>query len=107
MNAVHFDFTGAAVLVTGGTSGIGLAVAATFAGAGADVTVTGTRPAAADYGTDLRRFRFLRLDTTDPDSVDAWPQPSTASTCWSTTPAPTSPAVVTSGTPTGSGPPWP
>ena len=33
-NAVTFDFSGAAVLVTGGTSGIGHAVATAFAVAG-------------------------------------------------------------------------
>lgn len=32
MNTVNFDFTGATVLVTGGTSGIGNAIAAAFAG---------------------------------------------------------------------------
>ena len=36
MNQVSFDFTGTAVLVTGGTSGIGHAIATTFADAGAD-----------------------------------------------------------------------
>ena len=34
-NGVTFDFSGAAVLVTGGTSGIGHAVATAFADAGA------------------------------------------------------------------------
>jgi NAD(P)-dependent dehydrogenase (short-subunit alcohol dehydrogenase family) len=71
VNAVTFDFSGAAVLVTGGTSGIGHAVASTFADAGADVTVTGTRGSASDYDTDLGRFDYRRLETTDPDSIDA------------------------------------
>ena len=43
MNSLTFDFTGTKVLVTGGTSGIGNAIAAEFAKAGAAVTVTGTR----------------------------------------------------------------
>lgn len=43
MNTVHFDFTDAQVLVTGGTSGIGNAIATAFADSGATVTVTGTR----------------------------------------------------------------
>ncbi len=54
MNSLTFDFTGANVLVTGGTSGIGNAIAAEFAKAGASVTVTGTRASADDYPeTDL------------------------------------------------------
>ncbi|GAB4594571.1 hypothetical protein MOKP4_08890 [Mycobacterium avium subsp. hominissuis] len=53
MNTVHFDFTDARVLVTGGTSGIGNAIATAFADSGAAVTVTGTRAAATDY-PDIR-----------------------------------------------------
>ncbi len=71
VNTATFDFTGAAVLVTGGTSGIGHAVATTFADAGADVTITGTRPAADEYDTELepvhlpaaRRHRSQRRST--------------------------------------------
>jgi NAD(P)-dependent dehydrogenase (short-subunit alcohol dehydrogenase family) len=70
-NRAGFDFTGAAVLVTGGTSGIGHAVATTFADAGAEVTVTGTRRAAGDYDTDLARFAYHQLQSTDPASIDA------------------------------------
>ena len=40
MNSISFDFSGTAVLVTGGTSGIGHAIATAFADAGAEVTVT-------------------------------------------------------------------
>ncbi|MCU0311842.1 MAG: SDR family oxidoreductase [Acidimicrobiales bacterium] len=69
-NAVRFDFTGASVLVTGGTSGIGHAVAAAFADAGATVTVTGTRPSADDYDTDLSAFTFRRLEMRDAAAVD-------------------------------------
>lgn len=63
MNRAAFDFSGAAVLVTGGTSGIGHAIASAFAAAGASVTVTGTRPDASAYGTDLQGldYRSLRL----------------------------------------------
>ena len=50
---VRFDFAGVRALITSGTSGIGLATAALFRDAGADVTVTGTRTGAADYDTDL------------------------------------------------------
>lgn len=53
-----FDFTDARVLVTGGTSGIGYAIASGFADAGAEVVVTGTRGAASDYKTDLQAFEY-------------------------------------------------
>ena len=68
---VAFDFAGALVLVTGGTSGIGHAVATAFAAAGADVTVTGTRSGRGDYETDLAGFGYHQLDVADPASVDA------------------------------------
>jgi NAD(P)-dependent dehydrogenase (short-subunit alcohol dehydrogenase family) len=64
---VRFDYSGFRVIVTGGTSGIGLATAQAFAEAGADVTVTGTRTDAADYAEAARvpgvRYAPLRLDS--------------------------------------------
>lgn len=70
-NGLTFDFSATSVLVTGGTSGIGHAVATAFASAGASVTVTGTRASAADYGTDLSAFTFRRLELRDAAAVDA------------------------------------
>ena len=67
---MSFDFGGTSVLVTGGTSGIGHAVARAFAGTGASVTVTGTRSAAGEYDTDLSAFSFHRLDLRDAGAVD-------------------------------------
>ena len=70
-NRVRYDFGGTSVLVTGGTSGIGYAVATAFAAAGAAVTVTGTRAAAADYDCDLSAFAYRRLELRDREAVDA------------------------------------
>jgi 3-oxoacyl-[acyl-carrier protein] reductase len=70
-NGLAFDFAGTSVLVTGGTSGIGHAIASAFTAAGASVTVTGTRAAAADYDVDLTAFTFRQLQMRDADGVDA------------------------------------
>ena len=71
MNQISFDFADADVLVTGGTSGIGHAVATAFAHAGAAVTITGTRRGPDDYDRDLGRFSYRQAEMTDPHSVDA------------------------------------
>jgi 3-oxoacyl-[acyl-carrier protein] reductase len=62
---VRFDYQGAAVLVTGGTSGIGAGIAAAYREAGAEVTITGTRAAANEYDGDLKGYRYLQLSLTD------------------------------------------
>jgi 3-oxoacyl-[acyl-carrier protein] reductase len=64
------DFSGKAVLVTGGSAGIGLAIGRMFRDAGAAVTVTGTRPAAA-YDTDFSRLSFAQVDVADDAAVRA------------------------------------
>jgi NAD(P)-dependent dehydrogenase (short-subunit alcohol dehydrogenase family) len=70
-NNCAFDFSGTTVLVTGGTSGIGHAIAMAFADAGASDTVTGTRASAAEYETDLSAFAFESLEMRDSSGVDA------------------------------------
>ena len=70
-NATTFDFSGAHVLVTGGTSGIGHAIAHTFATAGAHVTVTGTKATAAGYDTNLAPFTYRRCRMTEHADIEA------------------------------------
>jgi 3-oxoacyl-[acyl-carrier protein] reductase len=71
VNTVDFDFSGSRVLVTGGTSGIGNAIATDFAGAGATVVITGTRALAGDYDEDLSAFDYRQCQLSDLDSVDS------------------------------------
>lgn len=68
---VRFDFSGASVLVTGGTSGIGAAIAAAYRDAGAAVTVTGTRGSAGEYDGGLEGFGYLQMDIESRESIDA------------------------------------
>ncbi len=70
-NRSSFDFSGARVLVTGGTSGIGSGIASAYRAAGARVTITGTRPSAADYDEDLSGYTYLQLDVESMAQVDA------------------------------------
>lgn len=65
LNGINYDFSGAAVLVTGGTSGIGLACAQGYRDAGAEVIITGRKPAADDYDTDLDGMSYRQLDVAE------------------------------------------
>jgi len=65
------DFSGKAVVVTGGSGGIGNAIARAFRDAGAEVVVTGTREAGS-YEADLSGMRFQRLDLTDDGAIIAF-----------------------------------
>ena len=69
-NQLRFDFDGTSALVTGGTSGIGLAIASAFSGCGADVTVTGTRPDPSQYDVDLSAFSYRPLEMRDDGAVE-------------------------------------
>jgi 3-oxoacyl-[acyl-carrier protein] reductase len=70
MATTTFDFADRRVLVTGGSSGIGLGVARAFHGAGARVLVTGRRAAAGEYEEDLTPFDYAQVEMTDESSLD-------------------------------------
>ena len=65
-----YDFSGTGIVVTGGTSGIGLAIAEAFTAAGAGVLVTGTRANPGDYDVDLANFHYVQLDVADRGSIE-------------------------------------
>ena len=69
----EFDYGGKTILISGGSSGIGLAIAKAFRRSGGDVWITGTRAAAADYEDDLGGLTFRQLDMQDGDAIDALP----------------------------------
>lgn len=70
-NAVTYDFSGTHALVTGGSNGLGLAIARSLAAAGAKVTITGTRERGNAYGHDLSDFDYRQCVMTDRDQIAA------------------------------------
>jgi 3-oxoacyl-[acyl-carrier protein] reductase len=68
---IEFDFSGCRALVTGGTSGIGHEIARELTKAGAEVSVTGTRPSPQDYDVDLSGLSYHPLALTDRDAIEA------------------------------------
>lgn len=59
------------VVVTGGGTGIGYAIAAAFAGAGDRVTITGRRPHVLAEAADRLGVRRVPFDAADPAAVQA------------------------------------
>lgn len=70
-NNISFQYGGAEVLVTGGTGGIGNAIAAAYRDAGARVTVTGTRGSATEYDVDLEGYTFRQLNVENKQSIES------------------------------------
>lgn len=68
-NAVKYDFSHTSALVTGGSNGLGLAIARSLAAAGAKVTITGTRDCADAYNHDLSDFDYRQCRMTERDQI--------------------------------------
>src|SRR6185437_6929164 len=74
---VNWNYEARAVVVTGGTRGIGAGIASAFAAAGARVLVCGRNEPARLPPADLRGIDFFRADVRDPDQADALIQAAT------------------------------
>ncbi|MBP8925325.1 MAG: SDR family oxidoreductase [Pseudomonadales bacterium] len=68
---VRFDFAGLDVLVTGGTKGIGKAIACAFRDAGARVTITGGAAHERDYDELPAGVRYRQLRLTERSDIEA------------------------------------
>lgn len=66
---LKFNYTGAKVLVTGGSNGIGLACAHGYRDAGAEVVVTGRKSSADAYESDLSGMRYQQLLLSDHGAI--------------------------------------
>ena len=71
MSGINFDFSGARVLVTGGSNGIGLACARAFHAAGAEVLITGRQATNDAYAHDLADFEYRQLDVASREQLIA------------------------------------
>jgi 3-oxoacyl-[acyl-carrier protein] reductase len=76
---MDLDFNDQNVMVVGGSSGIGNAIAQAFRARGAQVHVTGTRISADRYGAadfaDMTGLTYFRLDCADNGAVSKWDYP--------------------------------
>ncbi|HWF82034.1 MAG TPA: SDR family oxidoreductase [Streptosporangiaceae bacterium] len=74
---MNWNYEARAVVVTGGTRGIGAGIASAFAAAGARVLVCGRNEPARLPPADLSGIDFFRADVRDPDQADALIQAAT------------------------------
>tara|TARA_B100000586_G_C20016957_1_gene387233 strand:- start:109 stop:858 length:750 start_codon:yes stop_codon:yes gene_type:complete len=70
MSNISFDYSKTNILVTGGTSGIGKAIAEAYLTAGADVTITGTKSSIQKYSNITDKFSYIKLNLEDKESID-------------------------------------
>ncbi len=70
--ALTIDYTAKSVVITGGTGGIGLALARGFAAAGATVTATGATQAEVDAAGHIDAIAFAVLDVRSDPAVAAF-----------------------------------
>ena len=70
MSNISFDYSDANILVTGGTSGIGKAIAEAYLASGANVTITGTKPSIENYEEISKEFSYLKLNLEDKKNID-------------------------------------
>ena len=68
-SGVKFDYSGARVLITGGSNGIGLACAKAYKLAGAEVIITGRQATADAYDHDISGFDYRQLDVASRDDL--------------------------------------
>ncbi len=68
---VTYDYSGATVLVTGGSNGIGLACARAYQNAGASVIITGRKATADAYEHDLGGLEYRALDLGSTEALTA------------------------------------
>ena len=58
------------ILVIGGTSGIGKAIAEAYLASGANVTITGTKTSIEDYKDIPKEFSYIKLNLEDKNNID-------------------------------------
>ena len=71
MSESWLGLEGKTVIVTGGASGIGKAVAQEFLNVGCNVVVSDMAPEAPEFDTAAGRFHYVKTDVTSAEDVDA------------------------------------